>query len=235
MKILIKKNSQLIFRLAGIWTLIALLKIFGAGNCALAATPPAIDEIINRLQLTYEKTQDFKAGFTQSTTLRSIKKTDTEEGTVYLKTPKNMLWNYSRPKAKKLVINSRKAWLYLPQEKAAYMQEADKIFKSRTLIKFLSGLGKLKDDFAIKYAEPDALDKQGNYLLILTPLEKSPTLYPFRITVDKNSSLILQVSFEDALGNSTLVRFSNIATNTGLSDKMFQFKPPQGVSIFNMP
>lgn len=234
MKVNIKANKKLIFLPAIVWAFFVLLKIFGA-NSALAATPPSIDEVINRLQQTYEKTQDFKAGFSQATTIRSIKKTDIEEGTVYFKKPKNMLWNYSKPKAKKLVINSRKAWLYLPQERAAYQQEAENIFKSRTLIKFLSGLGKLKDDFSIKYAERDSLDKQGNYLLILTPLEKAPNLYPFRVTVDKNTSLILQVSFDDALGNSTTVKFSNIATNTGLSEKMFQFNPPKGVSIFNMP
>jgi outer membrane lipoprotein carrier protein len=146
-----------------------------------------------------------------------------------------MLWDYSLPKKKKLVINPRKAWLYLPQEKVAYTQEADYIYKSRTLIKFLSGLGKLKDDFTIKYAEPKSMDKQGNYLLVLTPLEKAPSLNPFSITVDKNTFIILQVSFEDALGNSTVLKFSNISTNTGLPDKMFQFKPPAGVSIFNMP
>lgn len=234
MKIFIKSNKQLVFLTAVVLTFIVLLNIFGA-NSALAATRPSIDEVINRLQQTYEKTQDFKAGFSQATTIRSIKKTDIEEGAVYFKNPKNMLWSYTKPKAKKLVINSRKAWLYLPQEKVAYVQEAENIFKSRTLIRFLSGLGKLKDDFAIKYAEPNALDKQGNYLLILTPLEKDPSLYPFRITVDKNSSLILQASFEDALGNSTVVKFSNTVTNTGLSEKLFQFKPPKGVSIFNMP
>lgn len=146
-----------------------------------------------------------------------------------------MLWDYSRPKKKKLVINPRKAWLYLPQEKVAYTQESDYIFKSKTLIKFLSGLGKLKNDFTIKYAEPKALDNQGNYLLVLTPLEKIPSLNPFQITVDKNTFIIVQVSFEDTMGNSTLLKFFNITTNTGLSEKMFQFKPPAGVSIFNMP
>jgi outer membrane lipoprotein carrier protein len=230
----IKTNKQLIFLVAWLWVLIVLLKILDVST-AIAATPAPIDEVINRLQQAYEKTQDFKAGFSQTTTIRSTKKTDIEEGTIYFKNPKNMLWNYSKPKAKKLIINSRKAWLYLPQEKVAYVQEADYIFTSHTLIKFLSGLVKLKDDFSIKYAEPNALNKQGDYLLILTPLEKTPSLYPFLITVDKNSSLILQVSFEDTMGNSIVVKFYNIATNTGLTGKMFQFKHPKGISIFNMP
>ena len=234
MKIFFNKNKQLTFIMANTWIFFTLLTISGT-NIVFAATPDPIDEVIARLQRTYENTKDFKAGFIQATTIRSIQKIDIEEGVVFFKNPKNMLWNYSKPKAKKMVINSRKVWLYLPQEKVVYTQEADYIFKSRTLIKFLSGLGKLKDDFTINYAEHQALDKQSNYLLILTPLEKTPSLNPFEITVDKNSYLILQISFEDNMGNSTTLKFSNISTNTGLSEKMFQFKPPEGVSIFNMP
>jgi outer membrane lipoprotein carrier protein len=146
-----------------------------------------------------------------------------------------MLWNYTKPRAKKLVINRHTAWLYLPQEKVAYRQKSDNIFQSKVLIKFLTGLGKLKDDFSIKYAEPKALDKNRNYLLLLTPLEKNTILNPIQITVDKSKFYILQVNFDDVLGNSTSVKFSNIFTNNGLTDKMFQFQPSAGVSIFDMP
>lgn len=234
MKIFLKRNRQLILVTVNVWIFVALFTIL-VSFPALGSMLAPIDEVVTGLQQTYEKTKDFKANFIQTTTIQSIKKTDIEEGTVFFKNPKNMLWDYSKPKAKKLVVNARKAWLYLPREKTAYTQEADYIFKSRTLIKFLSGLGKLKDDFTIKYAEPQALDKQGNYLLILTPQEKAPSLNPFQITVDKNTFLILQISFADTMDNSTVLKFSSITTNTGFSEKMFQFKPPKGVSIFNMP
>ena len=228
------KNKQLIIITLNILIFIVLFTILALG-VALAGAPVPIDEVVARLQQTYDKTRDFSASFIQETTIQSIKKTEIEEGTVFFKNPKNLLWNYSKPKAKKMVINPRKTWLYLPQDKVAYTQEADYTFKSSILMKFLSGLGKLKNDFNIKYVEPEALDKQGNYLLILTPLEKNPSLNPFQITVDKSTSLILRVSFEDTMGNSTVLKFSNISTNTGLSEKMFQFKPPDGVSIFDMP
>ena len=234
MKMFFKRNKQLIITLANIWLICTLFIILAPGT-AITLTPAPIGEVVTQLQQKYEKTRDFKAGFVQQTTIISIKKTDVEEGTVFFKSPRNMLWNYSRPKAKKLVINSRKAWLYLPQEKVAYVQEADYIFKSRTLIKFLSGLGKLKDDFTVQYAKPRDLDKQGNYLLLLIPRETTPALQPFHVTVDKNTFLILQISFADAMGNATLLKFSNISTNVGLNEKMFQFQPPKGVSIFNMP
>jgi Outer membrane lipoprotein-sorting protein len=229
------KANKLVTAIAARFWLIAALFLIFLPSIVFAEELPPIDDIVQKLQHTYEKTEDFKANFLQETTIKSIKKTEIEEGSVFFKNPKNMLWNYTKPRAKKLVINRHTAWLYLPQEKVAYRQKSDNIFQSKALIKFLSGLGKLKDDFAITYAEPKALDKNGNYLLLLIPLEKNTILNPIQITVDKSKFYILQVNFDDVLGNSTSVKFSNIFINNGLTDKMFQFQPPVGVSIFSMP
>jgi len=233
MDIILHKNKSLIC------TKVFLFFLMLAGVIILpftaAADTPPLDETINRLQQIYEKTQDFQAGFVQETTVKSIRKTDVEEGIVYFKSPKQMLWDYRKPKAKKLIINASKAWLYLPQDKTVYVQQSDQIFKSEALIKFLSGLGKLNHDFAIKYAAPNATDKKGNYLLLLYPREQSASYEYLQMTIEKNDFHILQVSFDDVMGNSTVLKFSGIKMNAGLSSKIFQFQPPPGVSVFKMP
>ena len=216
-----------------VFVLPLLAGIFPLWVCASASALP-IEETVNRLQQVYEKTVDFQAGFIQETTVKSIRKTDVEEGTVYFKNPRQMLWDYKKPKAKKLIINAHKAWLYLPQDKAVYTQASDKIFQSEALIKFLSGLGKLNEEFNIQYASP-AVDKNGNYLLRLYPKEKGPAYQYLQMVIDRDSFHILQVSFDDVMGNSTSLTFSGIKMNSGLSSKLFQFQPPPGISIFKMP
>jgi len=211
-----------------------LFFVFCPFVCTAVELPP-IDDVVLRIQQTYEKTDDFKADFIQEATIKSIKKTEREEGKVFFKNPKNMLWDYTKPKGKKMVINSQTSWLYLAGEKVVYTQKSEKIFQSKTLISFFSGSGKLKDDFIIKYAEPKALDKDGNYLLVLIPREKTAACNLVKLSIDKNNFNILQVSFDDAFGNSTTLKFSNISINTGLSQKIFQFKPPAGVEVFQMP
>ena len=196
---------------------------------------PVVGDITQNIQSSYEKAIDLKADFIQESTIKSIKKTEREEGRVFFKNPKNMLWDYTKPKGKKLVINSQKSWLYLAGEKVVYTQKSENIFQSKTLISFFSGSGKLKDDFIIKYAEPKALDKNGNYLLALIPREKTAACNLVKLSVDKNNFNILQVSFDDVMGNSTTLKFSNISINTGLAQKIFQFKPPAGVQVFQMP
>ena len=71
------------------------------------------------------------------------------------------------------MINSQTAWLYLAKEKVAYRQKSESIFQSKFLINFFAGTGKLKENFTIKYAETKAYDKDGNYLLVLIPREKT--------------------------------------------------------------
>jgi outer membrane lipoprotein carrier protein len=95
-------------------------------------------------------------------------------------------------------------------------------------------MGKLQDDFQIEYAAPKTTDKEGHYLLILTPRQPDPGINRLHITIDRNSFQILQCGFTDAFGNSTRIRFQNISTNNQLPESLFHFKPPKGVEIFNM-
>ncbi|MBN1365289.1 MAG: outer membrane lipoprotein carrier protein LolA [Syntrophaceae bacterium] len=215
--------------------LFLILSLLALPACVFPEELQSVDDVVQKLQSTYEKTKDLKADFIQETAIKSIKKTEKEEGIVFFKNPKNMSWNYSKPQGKKLVINSRKAWLYLPQEKAVYVQKSESIFQSKFLINFFSGTGKLQNDFLIKYAESGALDEDGNYMLKLIPKEKTVACNSVQMTIDKKNFYILLVGFDDALGNSTTLKFSNIDINTGLTEKLFQFKPPKGVQVFEMP
>jgi outer membrane lipoprotein carrier protein len=235
-----KKMIKIFFKTNKLFTATAIvlcliLSLLALPACVFSEELPTVGDIAQKLQSTYEKTKDLKADFIQEAVLKSIKKTQREEGKVFFKNPKNMLWEYSNPKDKKLVINSQTAWLYLAKEKVAYRQKSEGIFQSKFLINFFAGAGKLKDDFVIKYAEPKALDKDGNYLLMLIPREKTAACNSVKLTIDKNNFYILQVSFDDVLGNSTTLKFSNISINTGVAQKIFQFRPPAGVQIFEMP
>lgn len=235
-----KKMINFIFNTNKLFTatqivLCLILSLLALPCCVFSEELHAVGDIAQKLQSTYEETKDLKANFIQEATLTSVKKTQREEGRVYFKNPKNMLWEYSNPKGKKLVINSKTAWLYLAKEKVAYKQKSESIFQSKFLINFFAGAGKIQDDFLIKHAEPKAQDKDGNYLLVLIPREKTAACNSVKLVVDKNNFYILQVSFDDVMGNSTTLKFSNISINTGVAQKMFQFKPPAGVQIFEMP
>lgn len=193
-----------------------------------------LEQLAAKIQETYNRTKDFQATFVQELTLQTINKTEREEGTVYFKNPKRMYWEYTRPKFKKLVVNPQKAWFYVPEDHVVYVQDAETIYRSKLILRFLSGIGKLTEDFQIEHAVPQATDKEGHYLLVLIPRQAGLGIDRLRVTVDRNSFQILQCSFSDAFGNLTRIRFQNIKTNIQLSDSLFHFQPPRGVEIINI-
>lgn len=191
-----------------------------------------LDDLVDRIQSVYDAANDLKADFAQESTIKSLKKTEKESGAVYFKKPRRMLWDYSSPQKKKLIINPQTAWLYVPEDKLVYMQSADALVNSRLTIRFLTGIGKLRDDFRISYS-PERLDRDGNYQLDLVPKSKEAAggFDKLAVTVDKNSFFIIKCVFKDMYGNVTRIYFRNMKTNNGLGDKMFNFTPPAGVKV----
>lgn len=208
---------------------------FAFPAAAFCAEPLSLQQLAAKTQEVYEKTTDLKSRFIQEVTIKSMKKTEREEGTVWIKNPNMMLWDYTKPKEKKLVINARTAWLYVAEDRMVYVQNADDVYRSRMAVKFLSGVGKLSEDFQLRFAKESPLDEEGNYLLTLTAKEKGTGIDRLHLTVDGKTFQITQCRFNDDYGNTTRLRFSDIRTNTGVSDKFFTFKPPAGVEVVNMP
>jgi outer membrane lipoprotein carrier protein len=211
-------------------SLVFLLFIFFAAP-AWGADLLSLDEVVQKIQDTYEQTGQVKAHFTQALTLKAMQKTQLEEGTFYFKKPKRMRWVYTKPAAKELVINPEKAWLYVPADKIAYVQDAESLFKSTVSVRFLAGIGKLKDDFRISFAGDKKVDKAGNYLLDLVPVKPEEGVKKLQVAVNRESFQIVKVVLFDPYGNVTTLAFSGLELNRDLPDSLFTFKPPAGVDV----
>jgi outer membrane lipoprotein carrier protein len=109
-------------------------------------------------------------------------------------------------------------------------------------VTFLAGLGNLSRDFTISYASPDT-DSAGNPILELLPREASPLLRTLQIVVDREAVQarasgskrvyfpILSTTVRDPSDNQTIIKFTNIQVNRGLSRSNFRFIPPPGVEV----
>jgi len=210
---------------------LAVISAFILSGTAAFGRTLSLDELSAKIQTAYDHTKDFKANFTQEATIKSIDRTENEEGTFYLKKPERMLWDYTKPSMKKLVINSRKAWLYMPDDNIVYVQDAKNVFSSKMTIRFLTGIGNLKDDFDTAFPAGGATDKKGNYVILLTPREYEAGIKTLLLTVDKDTFHIIECVFSDMYDNITRLCFSDIEFNTAPPDELFEFTPPPGVEI----
>lgn len=198
----------------------------------LALSP---EELLCRIEEQYGRTADFQADFIQETVLKSLGKTEREQGRLYFKKTRKMLWLYEKPKAKTLVVNAEKSWLYVPEDQVAYVQKTDRLLKSTAAIRLLSGFIGIKNDFQVQFAESDRVDDQGNYLLQLIPRERNAGFTKAHIAINGTTYNINRVWFEDSYGNVTRVKLSNVKLNQQLKDEIFLFTPPAGVEVYPLP
>lgn len=195
----------------------------------------SLDDLLARIEQHYNLTTDFQADFIQETTLKSMGKTEREQGRLYFKKPRKMLWRYEKPKAKTLVVNTEKSWLYVPEDQVAYVQKTDRLLKSTAAVRLLSGFIGIKDDFQVQFAQTAQVDGKGNYLLRLIPRERNAGFTKAHIDINGTTYNINRVWFEDSYGNVTRVMLSNIKMNQQLKDEKFLFTPPAGVEVFPLP
>ena len=118
-----------------------------------------------------------------------------------------------------------------PDEQQVMKAPFKAAFRSSTPISFLTGVGRLSDDFEVT---PDG---QGNGVvyLALKPRKSEGDLGRLRLGVDARTYDIVAAEVVDPVGNVTRLRFSGLRRNTGLDDAQFRFEVPANVDVIEAP
>jgi outer membrane lipoprotein carrier protein len=213
------------------WAILALMlfhfSFIPATFCATA------QEVLNGIQNRYEKTNDIEADFTQEYISKVMKQPTKGAGKVYFKKKGMMRWDYTTPH-QKLISDGQILWYYQPDEKQVLISDVSNVLSEKTPLAFLAGEGNLSRDFKLLNLKEFLSQKEDNYVVELAPKEPLATLSKLILTVDKKAHIVLQVDVLDALGNVTRTRFTNIKTNVGLSNSLFQFTSPPGTEVIKM-
>jgi outer membrane lipoprotein carrier protein len=216
--------------------LLALLALTLVGGTAalpataLAQSPLTLDDVVRGLEGAYGKMNDLKAEFTQTAFNKSLNQSIPAQGTVYLKKGGKLRWEYSDPTPQEIVSDGKTLWVYTPTLSQVNVGPAPEAL-SGPAGSFLSGLGKLREHFAVRFLNPaDPRDKEGNVALDLTPKQSLPTMTRLILSVDPKSWEARRAVIYDQFENTVTMQFSKITVNTGLADKLFTFVAPKGVA-----
>lgn len=192
-----------------------------------------VDAIIQSVQRQYEMTNDIQAAFIQQSLIKSVNQTKESRGSVYFKKPGKMRWEYTEPEQQLLVCDGRTMWFYVPDDQQVVVQNAEEAYGSKTPITFLSGMGKLQNDFYIKLLPSDARTDQlvSGHRLELLPKQPQTDVAKLILTVDPNSFQIIHTAVYDPYGNITDVYLQDLEINQTLPDELFLFDIPDGVDV----
>jgi outer membrane lipoprotein carrier protein len=192
--------------------------------------PRSADRVMASVQKRYARVRDLRASFVQESHVASLGREDTSTGTVLVKRPGRMRWEYVTPEPRVLAIDSQTVRLYTPLEHQLQVAPLDPKTFSPTALTFLLGEGDLRQSFA---AEPLVDAKRKEIGIRLRPKSDASFEY-LDLWLARRNLQIRESVVVDLFGNRTAVRFSEVAENSELADSAFALEVPAETEIIDL-
>jgi outer membrane lipoprotein carrier protein len=211
----VKANSILRIAVLGLW--IARANATGAPDIHTVAK--AVDEHYNHLR-------SLQAEFTE--TYRGAGMDRTESGTLWLKKPGKMRWEYRSPRDKLFLSDGKDAWFYVPGDKQVRKTSVRKLEDLRSPLAFLLGKTRLEKELqGLGFAPDIAPLDQGDVVLRGVPKALGDRINQILLEITPQNQ-IRRIQIDEADGSSTAYQFSQQKEDVEISDKLFRFTPPPG-------
>ncbi len=152
-----------------------------------------------------------------------------ESGTLWLKKPRKMRWEYRSPKEKLFISDGEAVWLYLPAERQLRKTTLRKLGDWRSPLAFLLGKTRLETELRglSKVVDQEPLGV-GDTLLRGIPKAMAGAASEVQLEITPSDQIVRIVLLEPD-GATTEFRFAGWKENPELNDSRFQFTPPPGV------
>jgi outer membrane lipoprotein carrier protein len=205
-----------------------LLALLLAAKPAPAQKDPARD-LAARVQKFYATTKDFSANFQQHYTYVAMGRVEESSGTVQVKKPGLVRWDYQKPDPRTLFVENKTLWIWRPEDKEAQVKRnfgGDQLSSAFT---FLWGKGDLLAEFTPAVVKPPEGLPAGDGLE-LTPKKPVAGVQKLVFVVGKDGQVLASV-VTNPQGDVNQIVFTAAKVNQGLKDELFHFEPPKGAFV----
>lgn len=187
-----------------------------------AQDAPSVN-VVESVEAKYSKVNVMQANFTQ-TIQSQVFGEEVQQGTMTIKRPAKMHWNFSEG-ARKFVTNGERMWIYTKQTNQV-IQYNDVSNTRSTADSLLQSLDELQSLFAVDVEA--AANEQ--FRLKLSPKGDAAKFKNVVLTVDKEF-VVQQVVITDAVDTVTKLEFKNVQLNGAVEDSIFEFVVPDGAEV----
>ncbi len=195
----------------------------------MAAKTPSVEEVAHRVNEHYNTLQSLKVDFTETYEGLGIKRI--ESGTLLLRKPNRMKWDYNSPPGKTFLLDGKYAWSYTRGDAQVQRLPAKELSDLRSPLRFLLGHTELEKEF-------NGLTLGGGPggELTLTGTLKGEEDRVRRITLTVTlEGAITAMVIEEMDGALTRFTFTDEEPNVAIPSATFHFTPPPGVPVVDMP
>ena len=197
--------------------------------------PPRADParaLALRIQKFYAHTRDFSAKFTQHRVSASLGRAEDLTGTVRVKKPGLVRWDYEKPEPRSIYLEGKTLSMYFPEDKQAQVSHDFGGDQLSSAFSFLWGQGDLLKEFEPRPGKrPEGLP-EGDPLELL-PKKPMPGVEKLLFLVGKDGQVVASV-VTNPQGDTNQITFSEAKIDQGLEDRLFHFDPPKGTFVQNL-
>jgi outer membrane lipoprotein carrier protein len=214
--------------LACFFSAVSLGVIFEVGITVASASDSIADvkTVAAAVDAHYNHLHSLQAEFTEL--YRGAGMERTESGTLWLKKPGKMRWEYRSPREKLFVSDGKDAWFYVPSDRQARKTAARKLDDIRSPLAFLLGKTKLEKELHGLSIAPDVTPiEAGNVVLRGVPQGLEDRISEIVLEVSPEHQ-IARIIIQEVDGSATEYRFSEQKEDVAIGDGRFEFQPPAG-------
>ena len=213
------------------WTsiLLKLAVVPLAAAVTTAAPMPDVHALAQGVDKRYDRMRTLRAEFSETYRGAGIERTET--GTLWLKKPGKMRWEYRSPREKLFLSDGTDAWFYVPGDRQARRTPVRHLDDLRSPLAFLLGKTKLEKELQGLSLAPDELAAtSGNRVLRGVPKALADRVNQVLIEITPDS-WIVRIVAQEADGSVTEYRFHQQTEDEPIADQRFRFTAPAGVEV----
>lgn len=186
---------------------------------------PSAHELAQQVDRHYDQLQSLKAEFTED--YSGLGMTRSESGTLFLRKPGRMMWQYSSPPGKVFLLDGKFAWFYTKGDTQVQRIPASELDDLRSPLRFLLGHTQLEKEMT---GLTMAKAANGCFTLSGQPKGQEKRVTRLDLTVTPTGAIIA-MKIEEADGATTRFLFTGEQPNAQIPAATFHFSPPPGVPV----
>lgn len=183
---------------------------------------------VNRLEQILQLTQTYSATVEQLQVDQDGRELQQSSARLVMDKPSRFYWEVTAPYAELMVTDGKLIWRYEPDlEQVSIQHFNDEL--DRTPIMLLNGDAKaIASAYEVSFV---AMEDQHIARFILQPRNPGSLFERMALTFMDNE--LIEMQFEDSLGQQTSLSFHDIKRNQIIEAGIFSFTPPAGVEIID--
>lgn len=181
------------------------------------------DDVVRSVESHYRELSTLTATVKQKNILKSVNRTQTFEGTLFIKKPGKLRLEYTNGQL--IVVDGNEAWFYSRKSEQAIRRAFRDFEQANIPVAFLLGAGDIRSEFDVFPTDAGSPRSLG-----LAPKKSGAAMKRLRMDVDE-AGRILTMTIYDASGNVSEIAFTGIQEAVTLDDRLFRFKAPKGTEI----